>query len=113
MIAAALSVYGIMLAAMGFASSFPLYLAMNAVIGLIAPGYIAFLMSALQEMTPPGMMGRVMAAAGIISVSGVPVGLAVSAPLSDAFPVEAVFIAAGILAFLHAAAGGRLWLRSF
>ena len=113
MIALPLSVYGIILAAMGLASSFPLYLALNAVIGLIAPGYTAFLMSALQEMTPPGMMGRVMAAAGIISVSGVPIGLAVSAPLSDAFPVEAVFIAAGILTFLHAAAGGRLWLRSF
>ena len=111
MIAAALSVYGIMLAAMGLAPSFPLYLVMNAAIGLIAPGYTAFLMSALQEMTPPGMMGRVMAAAGIISVSGVPIGLAVSAPLSDAFPVEAVFIAAGVLTLLHAA-GGRLWLRS-
>ena len=97
-----LSIYALMLLCMSFCPLFALYAVMNGVIGFVSPQYTALMNSEIQGLTEEAKMGRVMSILSIVSVSAVPLGLLVMAPLADAFSVNVVFAVAGILTLIHA-----------
>lgn len=91
-----------MLFGMSFCPLFALYAVMNGVIGFVSPQYTALMNSEIQGLTEEAKMGRVMSILSIVSVSAVPLGLLVMAPLADTFSVNVVFAVAGILTLIHA-----------
>lgn len=97
-----LSIYALMLFGMSFCPLFALYAVMNGVIGFVSPQYTALMNSEIQGLTEVAKMGRVMSILSIVSVSAVPLGLLVMAPLADTFSVNVVFAVAGILTLIHA-----------
>ena len=97
-----LSIYALMLFGMSFCPLFALYAVMNGVIGFVSPQYTALMNSEIQGLTEEAKMGRVMSILSIVSVSAVPLGLLVMAPLADTFSVNVVFAVAGILTLIHA-----------
>ena len=97
-----LSIYALMLFGMSFCPLFALYAVMNGVIGFVSPQYTALMNSEIQGLTEESKMGRVMSILSIVSVSAVPLGLLVMAPLADTFSVNVVFAVAGILTLIHA-----------
>ena len=97
-----LSIYALMLFGMSFCPLFALYAVMNGVIGFVSPQYTALMNSEIQCLTEEAKMGRVMSILSIVSVSAVPLGLLVMAPLADTFSVNVVFAVAGILTLIHA-----------
>ena len=97
-----LSIYALMLFGMSFCPLFALYAVMNGVIGFVSPQYTALMNSEIQGITEEANMGRVMSILSIVSVSAVPLGLLVMAPLADTFSVNVVFAVAGILTLIHA-----------
>ena len=110
-VAFSLSVYGVMMFLMGLGVSFIPYLILNAAIGVVSPCYTALLNTEVQSIADEKMLGRVTSLFSLVSVSAVPAGLLVAAPCSDIVPVRLVFMAAGSLAVLHAALGGRYFVR--
>ena len=97
-----LSIYALMLLGMSFCPLFALYAVMNGVIGFVSPQYTALMNSEIQGLTEEAKMGRVMSILSIGSVSAVPLGLLVMAPLADTFSVNVIFAVAGILILIHA-----------
>ncbi len=97
---AALAVYGLMLIGMGFSGSFLLYLVMNFIIGSVSPLYSSLVFSEVQILTDDGMMGRVTSLLSALTSAAIPLGLALSGPLSDAAAVRPVFAASGAMAVL-------------
>ena len=105
--ASALMAYGICLVLIGLVHSFPLYLLLNALIGISTPIYGALLNARVQERTEEGMLGRVMALLSASSSAALPLGMVLFGPLGDAIPIRSVFALSGAAAAFLSVLGLR------
>ena len=105
--ASALMAYGICLVLIGLVHSFPLYLLLNALIGISTPIYGALLNARVQERTEEGMLGRVMALLSASSSAALPLGMVLFGPLGDAIPISSVFALSGAAAAFLSVLGLR------
>jgi DHA3 family macrolide efflux protein-like MFS transporter len=95
--------WGVVTMLLGWAPWFWLYVALWAVCGLGAPGLQTVSVTALQEQTPPEVLGRVMGLQGLAITFAMPLGMLMAGPLTDVFSSRWVFIGCGVLGTLAAA----------
>ena len=89
------AVYGGLMAGLGLAPSFGLYLACNLAIGITSPCYNSPITVWIQERVEPAMHGRVFSLMQISTACALPMGMAVFGPAADLVPVRLLLAAAG------------------
>ncbi|WNG90416.1 tetracycline efflux MFS transporter Tet(V) [Mycobacterium sp. ITM-2016-00317] len=87
----------------GVTSSFPLMAAATFVVGLTDGAGMVIWGTLLQRRVPTAMLGRVSSLDFFVSLAFMPVSFAIAGPLSKVVPMEAIFLAAGLLPVLLAA----------
>jgi DHA3 family macrolide efflux protein-like MFS transporter len=101
---------------MGFAPNIWMFLIVMVVSGLAMPMWNTPSMTAIQELIPPTMMGRVISFYGLISSLGAPIGMAIIGPLSDQLDISWMALVCGgvglailIILALRGGPGSRLY----
>ena len=89
------AVYGGLMAGLGLAPSFGLYLACNLAIGITSPCYNSPTTVSIQERVEPAMHGRVFSLMQISTACALPMGMAVFGPAADLVPIRLLLAAAG------------------
>lgn len=89
------AVYGGLMAGLGLAPSFGLYLACNLAIGITSPCYNSPITVSIQERVEPAMHGRVFSLMQISTACALPMGMAVFGPAADLVPIRLLLAAAG------------------
>lgn len=87
----------------GVTSSFPLMAAATFVVGVTDGAGMVIWGTLLQRRVPAAMLGRVSSLDFFVSLAFMPVSFAIAGPLSKVVPMEAIFLAAGLLPVLLAA----------
>lgn len=87
----------------GVTSSFPLMAAATFVVGVTDGAGMVIWGTLLQRRVPAAMLGRVSSLDFFVSLAFMPVSFAIAGPLSKIVPMEAIFLAAGLLPVLLAA----------
>lgn len=98
------AVYGILMAGLGLAPVFWLYLACNMMIGITSPCYNAPITVAIQERVDPSMQGRVFSFMQISTSCALPISMMVFGPMADAVRIQYLLIGGGIAVILCTAA---------
>lgn len=91
------------LAIVGATSSFPVMAVSLFVVGLADGAGMVIWGTLLQRRVPPEMLGRVSSLDFFVSLSFMPLSMAVAGPLSKVVPVEVIFAVAGIAPIVLAA----------
>lgn len=101
--------YGILMAGLGTAPVFLVYLICNTLIGVTAPCYNAPVTVTIQEKVSPEMHGRIFSFMQIATSCALPMGMVFFGPLADVVNVQTLLITAGgivtavsVLAYLTA-----------
>ena len=83
--------------------------AIMVVVAIAIPFFSAPVMTLVATTVEPEFMGRVSSLMSIVAVLAMPAGMTVLGPLADRVPIEWIFIATGLAAFVFtvAAAPGR------
>ena len=85
------------LAVVGVTRSFPVMAIALFVVGLASGAGMVIWGTLLQRRVPAHMLGRVSSLDFFVSLSFMPLSMAVAGPLSKVVPVEVIFAAAGML----------------
>ncbi|BDR52902.1 MFS transporter [Bombiscardovia nodaiensis] len=80
-----------------FTGSFWLFALAYASTGFVSPLLLAPASTLIQEQVAPGMMGRIFGLLNAVRTLALPLGLAIAGPLSDVFPIAAVYLAGGLI----------------
>ncbi|MGE2836443.1 tetracycline efflux MFS transporter Tet(V) [Mycobacterium sp. SMC-4] len=91
------------LAIIGVTSSFPVMAAATFVVGVTDGAGMVIWGTLLQRRVPAAMLGRVSSLDFFVSLAFMPVSFAIVGPLSKVVPMEAIFLAAGLLPMMLAA----------
>jgi DHA3 family macrolide efflux protein-like MFS transporter len=91
---------GILAAGLGLASSFWLYLAVMALLGLSLPLYNTPSMVLLQTTVEPAFMGRVISVFTMVSSVMMPLGMVFFGPAADIISIDTLLVITGIVAAL-------------
>ena len=91
------------LAVVGVTRSFPVMAIALFVVGLASGAGMVIWGTLLQRRVPAQMLGRVSSLDFFVSLSFMPLSMAVAGPLSKVVPVEVIFAAAGVLPMVLAA----------
>ena len=89
--------YGVLMAGLGMAPAFLIYLACNMMIGITSPCYNSPITVSIQEQVPASMQGRVFSFMQISTSCALPLGMAFFGPLADYIPVQYLLAASGAL----------------
>jgi DHA3 family tetracycline resistance protein-like MFS transporter len=92
------------LALLGVANNLVLMLASLFVVGAATGAGVVIWGTLLQRLVPPEMIGRVASLDFFVSIAFMPVSIAIAGPLSLIVPIPAIFVAAGLIPPLLAAA---------
>lgn len=87
--------YGILMAGLGTAPVFLVYLICNTLIGVTAPCYNAPVTVTIQEKVSPEMHGRIFSFMQIATSCALPMGMVFFGPLADVVNVQTLLITAG------------------
>lgn len=90
------------LAVVGVTWSFPVMALALFVVGLASGAGMVIWGTLLQRRVPPQMLGRVASLDFFVSLSFMPLSMAVAGPLSKVVPVQVIFAAAGVLPIVMA-----------
>lgn len=90
------AVYGVLMAGLGLAPVFLLYLVCNLMIGITSPCYNSPITVTIQEHVEPAMQGRVFSFMQISTSCALPVGMMVFGPLADVVRIQYLLIGGGI-----------------
>lgn len=96
--------YGAMMAGMGLAPTYGIYLVFNGLIGISMPCYNTPVTVLFQEKVEPSMQGRVFSILQIANACALPLGTVIFGPLADMFPVQRLLSFGGAAVVLFAAA---------
>lgn len=96
----ALLLLGLLTSGMGLATTFWLYLAFIAVMGLVIPYYHTPITTLLQEVVPEEKLGRVFSLVNA-SAAMMPLGMLIFGPLSDRVTIEQLLLVCGLLMTLQ------------
>lgn len=88
--------YGILMAGLGLAPAFWIYLACNTLIGITSPCYNSPVTVTIQERVEPSMQGRVFGFMQISTSCALPLGMMVFGPLADMVKIQYLLIGGGI-----------------
>jgi DHA3 family macrolide efflux protein-like MFS transporter len=88
---------GLLGAALGAATNFPLYLVITAALGVSLPLWRAPSMVLLQTTVNPAFMGRVLSVFAMAPSVMMPLGMVVFGPLADVISIDAILVATGVL----------------
>jgi DHA3 family macrolide efflux protein-like MFS transporter len=91
---------GILAAGLGLAPTFPLYLAIMAVMGMSFPLWNTPSMVLLQTTVEPAFMGRVFSVFTMVSSTMMPLGMVVFGPVADIVSINALLIGTGAVVTL-------------
>ena len=94
-LAAGLTLFGVMAAAMGISRSFTLYLFFMILYGVALTMVQTTVTTLLQESTESSMQGRVFGLMGSLYASFYPLGMALFGPMSDRVPIQFIMILSG------------------
>lgn len=89
------ALYGILMAGLGTAPVFLVYLVCNTLIGVTAPCYNAPVTVTIQEKVSPEMHGRIFSFMQIATSCALPMGMVFFGPLADVVNVQTLLITAG------------------
>jgi DHA3 family macrolide efflux protein-like MFS transporter len=92
--------FGVLTLFMGVTRSFPVYLGLMFVIGLILPYFNTPVTTLLQENVPEEKLGRVFSLLSAANIS-MPLGMIIFGPLAEVISVELILIITGVLMFLQ------------
>lgn len=92
---ASMMVMGLLSVGLALSSTFPLYLGVMTVFGLILPYYNAPATVLIQEKVEPQYLGRVFSVFMMISSSIMPLSMLIFGPLADAWDVNAIVFYSG------------------
>jgi DHA3 family tetracycline resistance protein-like MFS transporter len=81
----------------GWTSSFPLMALATFIVGLTDGAAGVIWGTLLQRRVPPEMLGRVSSLDFFVSLAFMPVSFAIAGPLSKVVPMDAIFLAAGVV----------------
>jgi len=88
--------YGVLMAGLGMAPAFLIYLACNMMIGITSPCYNSPITVSIQEQVPASMQGRVFSFMQISTSCALPLGMMVFGPLADAVRIQTLLIGGGV-----------------
>ena len=94
-LAAGLTLFGVMAAAMGISRSFTLYLFFMLLYGVALTMVQTTVTTLLQESTESSMQGRVFGLMGSLYASFYPLGMALFGPMSDRVPIQFIMFLSG------------------
>lgn len=89
--------YGMLMAGMGLAPWFPLYLFFNMLVGVTSPCYSSPITVTIQESVEPGIQGRIFSFMQISTSCALPLGMMFFGPLADQVRIQTLLIVNGIL----------------
>lgn len=93
--------YGVLMAALGFAHLFLVYLLFNLFIGITMPCYNTPITTQIQERVEPFMQGRVFSFIQISTSAALPLGMVLFGPLADFVSVQAILIVCGCAVLIY------------
>lgn len=96
--------YGVLMAGLGMAPAFLIYLACNMMIGITSPCYNSPITVSIQEQVPASMQGRVFSFMQISTSCALPLGMMVFGPLADAVRIQTLLIGGGVAVMICTAA---------
>ncbi|MCC2875797.1 MFS transporter [Lachnoclostridium pacaense] len=88
--------YGVLMAGLGMAPAFLIYLACNMMIGITSPCYNSPITVSIQEQVPASMQGRVFSFMQISTSCALPLGMMVFGPLADVIRIQTLLIGGGV-----------------
>ncbi|MCC2818002.1 MFS transporter [Lachnoclostridium pacaense] len=88
--------YGVLMAGLGMAPAFLIYLACNMMIGITSPCYNSPITVSIQEQVPASMQGRVFSFMQISTSCALPLGMMVFGPLADVVRIQTLLIGGGV-----------------
>lgn len=103
--------YGMLMACMGMAPDFMVYLLFNMLIGVTAPCYSASLNVLIQENVPSELLGRAFSFVQLAGSCAFPAGMLLFGPLADTFQVNHLLVGCGVAVVLCTLGNGLLWKR--
>ena len=92
-------VYGMLMAGLGIAPVFIVYLIFNMLIGITSPCYNTPITASIQEKIEPEMQGRIFSFMQIANSCALPFGMIFFGPLADIINIQSLLIISGILVF--------------
>ncbi len=96
--------YGVLMAGLGMAPAFLIYLACNMMIGITSPCYNSPITVSIQEQVPASMQGRVFSFMQISTSCALPLGMMVFGPLADVIRIQTLLIGGGVAVMICTAA---------
>ena len=96
--------YGVLMAGLGMAPAFLIYLACNMMIGITSPCYNSPITVSIQEQVPASMQGRVFSFMQISTSCALPLGMMVFGPLADVIRIQTLLIGGGVAVMVCTAA---------
>lgn len=96
--------YGVLMAGLGMAPAFLIYLACNMMIGITSPCYNSPITVSIQEQVPASMQGRVFSFMQISTSCALPLGMMVFGPLADVIRIQTLLIGGGVAVIICTAA---------
>jgi DHA3 family macrolide efflux protein-like MFS transporter len=88
---------GLLAAALGLATNFPLYLVVMAIMGISLPLWNAPSMVLLQTTVEPAFMGRVFSVFSMVSSTMMPLGMVLFGPIADMVSINLLLVGTGLI----------------